>query len=202
MSPCTNGAGVAVVLAFSFIQLVATDVSSMSTFPLIIGSYVPVGPVSHSVPDNTRSHSTMSNSTVTSGHVLPHLVPGFGDLGFWSRAVCTLQPYLPHSGSCKYPGVSSFRSHTPPRRRYHDESDSHSRPLASLIPFSLVAVASSTQHLEDFKRNTSAVRSVDSQSCLAGSAAAVGLAYWTCMTRCGTDWETFGWKDFAQLFVS
>jgi len=30
-------------------------------------------------------------------------------------------------------------------------------------------------------------------------AEAVGLTYGTCTARCGTGWEAFDWKEFAQM---
>jgi len=77
------------------------------------------------------------------------------------------------------------------------------RTLLPLLFFSsLVAAANLTQCLEDFKQNSSAVGGVNSQGQPVSPAEAVGLTYQTCMARCGTDWETFNWREFAQLFSS
>ena len=75
------------------------------------------------------------------------------------------------------------------------------RILLLLLSFSsLVAAANLTQCLEDFKQNTSTVGGVDSRGNPVISADAVGLTYETCTAQCGTGWETFDWKEFAQMF--
>ena len=77
------------------------------------------------------------------------------------------------------------------------------RVLLLLLFFSsLAAAANFTQCLEDFKRNfnSSADGGVDSRGQPVSPAEAVGLTRETCTTQCGTDWETFDWRDFAQMF--
>jgi len=75
------------------------------------------------------------------------------------------------------------------------------RVLLLLLFFSsLAAAANFTQCLEDFKQNSSAVGGVDSRGQPVSPAEAVGLTYETCKAQCGTDWETFDWRDFAQMF--
>ena len=78
------------------------------------------------------------------------------------------------------------------------------RTLLLLLLFlpSLIATANFTQCLEDFKQNSSAVGGVDSRGRPVSPAEAVGLTYQTCTAQCGTDQETFIWKDFSQLFSS
>lgn len=74
--------------------------------------------------------------------------------------------------------------------------------LLLLSSSSLVTAVNFTQCLEDFKQNPSAVGGVDSRGQPVSPAEAVGLTYQTCTAKCGTDWETFIWKDFSQLFSS
>jgi len=77
------------------------------------------------------------------------------------------------------------------------------RVLLLLVCFSSLAMAANhTQCLEDFKQNStsSEVGGVDFRGQPVSPAEAVGLTYETCVARCGTGWETFDWKEFAQMF--
>jgi len=78
------------------------------------------------------------------------------------------------------------------------------RILLLLLFFSsLVAAANFTQCLEDFRNNDpTTIGGVDSRGHATSPAAAVGLTYETCRVRCGSEAESFRWKEFAQLFSS
>jgi len=77
------------------------------------------------------------------------------------------------------------------------------RVLLLLLFFSsLVAALNFTQCLENFRQSFSSIDDggVNSQGQKVIPAEAVGLTYRTCTAQCGSDWETFDWKDFAQRF--
>jgi hypothetical protein len=82
------------------------------------------------------------------------------------------------------------------------------RVLLLLLCFSsLVAAVNFTQCMNDFKSDLNSTTSttdggVDSSGQPVTPAVAVGLTYETCKARCGTDWEAFDWREFAQMFAA
>ena len=77
------------------------------------------------------------------------------------------------------------------------------RILLAVISFSsLVAAANFTHCLEEFRNDPNAIGGVDARGLPTSPALAVGLTYKTCTERCGSDAESFNWRQFAQLFSS
>ena len=78
------------------------------------------------------------------------------------------------------------------------------RNLLLLLFFSsLVAAANFTQCLGDFRNESNTtIGGVDSRGRPTSPEAAFGLTYKTCTAKCGSDAESFRWKEFAQLFSS
>jgi len=78
------------------------------------------------------------------------------------------------------------------------------RTLSLLLFFSsLVAAATFSQCLEDFKNsNSSTIGGVDSRGNPTSPAEALGLTYEVCAARCELDAGGFGWTGFAESFSS
>jgi len=75
------------------------------------------------------------------------------------------------------------------------------RILLLLLFFSpLVAAANFAQCLQDFRSDPNGIGGVDSRGQPASSASAVGLTYGACTAQCGSDAESFSWREFTQSF--
>ena len=79
------------------------------------------------------------------------------------------------------------------------------RILVLLLFFSsfVAATTNFTQCLIDYKKDPNAFGGVNYKGHLVTDPTeAVGFTYETCTSRCGTESESFNWREFAQLFSS